>query len=56
MRATQTGYRVVGGLDNTDKIMNHTFWIGVYPGMNDDKLDYMIAQIHLLALTTSSIE
>ena len=34
-------YRVVGGLDNTDFIMNHTFWVGVYPGMTDEMIDYM---------------
>lgn len=45
MRATGTGYRVVGGLDNTDRIMKDTFWIGVYPGMNKDKLDYMVEAI-----------
>ena len=45
MRAYGTGYRVVGGLSNTDRIMRDTFWIGVYPGMNDDKLDYMIEAI-----------
>jgi len=35
-------YRVVGGLDATDNIMNNAFWIGLYPGMTDEKLDYMI--------------
>ena len=35
-------YRVVGELKNTDLIMEKTFWIGVYPGMTDEKLDYMI--------------
>ena len=35
-------YRVVGKLENTDRIMNDTFWIGVYPGMTDKKIDYMI--------------
>lgn len=35
-------YRVVGSLDVTDRIMNDTFWIGVYPGMTDEKLQYMI--------------
>ena len=35
-------YRVVGNLDNTDYIMENSFWIGVYPGMNDDMIDYMI--------------
>ncbi len=34
-------YRVVGELKNTDKIMAQTFWVGVYPGMTDDKIDYM---------------
>lgn len=34
-------YRVVGELKHTDFIMNNTFWVGVYPGMNDEKLDYM---------------
>jgi len=34
-------YRVVGGLETTDFIMNNSFWIGVYPGMTDAMLDYM---------------
>ena len=34
-------YRVSGALENTDYIMNNTFWIGVYPGMTKEKLDYM---------------
>lgn len=34
-------YRVVGELKQTDYIMNNTFWVGVYPGMTDEKLDYM---------------
>ncbi len=34
-------YRIVGELKNTDKIMAQTFWVGVYPGMTDDKIDYM---------------
>ncbi len=34
-------YRVVGVLENTDYIMNHTFWVGVYPGMTDPMIDYM---------------
>lgn len=41
MRKSGEGYRVVGELINTDRIMDNTFWIGVYPGMTDEKLDYM---------------
>lgn len=35
-------YRVVGTLENTDFIMNQTFFIGVYPGMNDEKIQYVL--------------
>ena len=41
MRKTGEGYRIAGGLENTDRIMADTFWIGVYPGMTDEKIDYM---------------
>lgn len=46
MRKTGTGYRIVGELENTDRIMNDTFWIGVYPGMTDEMIDEMIRVIH----------
>ncbi len=42
MRRTGEGYRVVGVLENTDRIMRDAFWVGVYPGMTDEKIDYMI--------------
>ena len=42
MRKTGEGYRVVGDLKNTDFITSNTFWIGVYPGMTDEMIDYMI--------------
>ena len=45
MRKTGEGYRVVGELKNTDRIMQDTFWVGVYPGMTDEKLDYMVKTI-----------
>ena len=41
MRASGKGYRVVGDLAVTDRIMKDTFWLGVYPGMTDEKMDYM---------------
>lgn len=49
MRATGKGYRVVGDLKNTDFIMNHTFWIGVYPGMKPEMIRYMIDSIRSFA-------
>lgn len=45
MRAEGTGFRVVGDLTNTDRIMNDTFWVGVYPGMTDEMIDYMAKTI-----------
>ena len=42
MRSTKEGYRVAGSLDNTDRIMNDTFWIGVYPGMTQEMLAIMV--------------
>ena len=38
-------YRVAGPLDVTDRIMNDSLWIGLYPGMGDAKIDYMIETI-----------
>jgi CDP-6-deoxy-D-xylo-4-hexulose-3-dehydrase len=40
-----TDYRIVGDLKVTDKIMNDSFWIGLYPGMGDDAINYMIKKI-----------
>lgn len=34
-------YRVVGNLENSDFVVNNTFWVGVYPGMTDAMIDYM---------------
>lgn len=45
MRNSGKGYRVVGDLKNTDKIMNDSFWIGVYPGMTNEMLDFMANNI-----------
>ena len=45
MRRENRGYRVVGDLAQTDRIMNNTFWVGVYPGMSDEMIDYMAKTI-----------
>ncbi|MBS4936887.1 MAG: lipopolysaccharide biosynthesis protein RfbH [Lachnospiraceae bacterium] len=45
MRQENRGYRVVGDLAQTDRIMNNTFWVGVYPGMSDEMIDYMAKTI-----------
>lgn len=45
MRAEGKGYRVVGELTNTDRIMNDTFWVGLYPGMSNEMLDFMAKTI-----------
>lgn len=45
IRNDGVSYRVVGTLENTDNIMRDSFWIGVYPGMTDEKIDYMISKI-----------
>lgn len=40
-----TPRRVVGGLENTDNVMMNTFWIGVWPGLSQDELIFMIEEI-----------
>lgn len=44
-RGDETVYRVADGLENTDRIMNQTFWLGVYPEMTAEKLSYMADMI-----------
>jgi CDP-6-deoxy-D-xylo-4-hexulose-3-dehydrase len=40
--------RVVNELKNTDSVMNHVFWIGVWPGITRVMMDYMVEQLHSL--------
>lgn len=41
LRAAGTGYRVAGELSYTDTVMERAFWVGVYPGMTKEKLQYI---------------
>lgn len=45
MRKTGEGYRVVGDLKQTDYIMNNGLWIGVFPGMTEEMIQWMIESI-----------
>lgn len=38
-------FRLADSLENTDLVMNNLFWIGVYPGITDEKMDYVISMI-----------
>lgn len=42
MRTTRKGYRVISDLRNTDLIMQQTFWVGVYPGLTAEMLDFIL--------------
>lgn len=47
-------YRVVGSLDNSDKVMNSTFWLGVYPGLTTSHLDYVIETLRTFIRSKST--
>jgi CDP-6-deoxy-D-xylo-4-hexulose-3-dehydrase len=51
MRDSGSGYRQIGELPNTDRLMNDAFWFGVYPGMTEAHLDHICSTIeaHLAA-------
>lgn len=38
-------YRVIGNLENTDHVMQNTLWLGVYPGLNNEMIDYIIQSV-----------
>ena len=45
MREDEGSYRICGDLTNTDRIMENTFWLGLYPGMTPAMIDYMAKTI-----------
>ena len=45
MKAEGRGYRVVGSLVHTDRVMRDTFWVGVYPGMTDGMAEYVAESV-----------
>jgi CDP-6-deoxy-D-xylo-4-hexulose-3-dehydrase len=51
MRKSGEGYRVVGDLKWTDYAMNNTFWIGVFPGLKAEEVQYMIDTIKEFCLS-----
>ncbi|MBU1138471.1 MAG: lipopolysaccharide biosynthesis protein RfbH [Proteobacteria bacterium] len=55
MRSTGQGYRVIGDLAVTDRIMRDTFWLGVYPGLTSEMLDYIIETIADFVKTSCSL-
>ena len=52
IRAKGEGYRIAGELKNTDIVMNQSFWVGVYPGMTEDMIDFVIGCIRKFAVET----
>jgi CDP-6-deoxy-D-xylo-4-hexulose-3-dehydrase len=42
-------FRTVGNLEQTDRVMNSSFWIGVWPGLDEARLDYVISAFRELA-------
>lgn len=54
MRENSEKYRVVGNLNNTNLIMNNTFWVGVYPGINEEMIEEMIRKIKEFVINAGS--
>lgn len=50
LRNNCSGYRVAGSLENTDIIMSNSFWLGVYPGITEEMIDYMCSEIRKFIL------
>ena len=48
MDVDKNEYRVIGDLKNTDKVMNDTFMVGVYPLINKEKIDYIVKSLKVI--------
>jgi CDP-6-deoxy-D-xylo-4-hexulose-3-dehydrase len=46
---------VIGSLPNTDYVMNHVFWIGVYPGLTKEMLDFVAATVFDFAAAAKTV-
>jgi CDP-6-deoxy-D-xylo-4-hexulose-3-dehydrase len=44
-------YRIIGELVNTEKVMNSGFWVGLYPGMKNGSIEFMVEKIREFVLT-----
>jgi CDP-6-deoxy-D-xylo-4-hexulose-3-dehydrase len=55
IRNSEDAYRVVGELTSTDRLMNDSLWIGVYPGMTESQIDYMADTIEEFALKAREV-
>lgn len=45
LRQSESGFRTAVVLEQTDRVVTDTFWVGVYPGLSEENIQYMIAQI-----------
>jgi CDP-6-deoxy-D-xylo-4-hexulose-3-dehydrase len=48
--------RVIGDLKNTDFVMNNVFWIGLYPGITQSMVDYMLDTFHQIPKAASATQ
>jgi CDP-6-deoxy-D-xylo-4-hexulose-3-dehydrase len=47
LRESRKGFRIIGELNNTDLVMDNSFWLGVYPGLTDEMISFIIDEIGL---------
>lgn len=52
LRQTENSFRAAGPLTQTDRVVNDTFWVGVYPGLTDENIQYMVEHIERVVKTS----